>query len=138
MKSLQESGDRDRITSVVILLAQDFCKSRNMNHRKGGLIGLAAASIGVAPDIELYLHLLVAPVLECFDDQDARVCYYACESMYNITKVARNCVVKYFNQIFDGFCKLFGHLDVDVKNGTLQFILFSHSLFIFGFYAHIM
>ena len=56
---MQESGDKDRITSVVILLAQDFCKSRNMNHRKGGLIGLAAASIGMAPDIDLYLHLLV-------------------------------------------------------------------------------
>ena len=26
---------------------------------------------------------LVQPVLVCFDDQDARVCYYACESLYN-------------------------------------------------------
>jgi vacuole morphology and inheritance protein 14 len=69
-------------------------------------------------DIQRYLHLLLPPVLECFDDQESRVCYYACESLYNISKVARNHVLKYFNQIFDGLCKLFAHVDVDVKNGA--------------------
>ena len=118
IKSLQESGDQDRIQSVLITLSQDFCKSRNSNQRKGGLIGLAAASIGLLPDIENYLHLLVSPVLECFDDQESRVVYYACEAMYNITKVAKISILTYFNQIFDGLCRLFGHVDVDVKNGA--------------------
>jgi vacuole morphology and inheritance protein 14 len=79
---------------------------------------LAAASIGLLPDIDNYLHLLVSPVLECFDDQESRVVYYACEAMYNITKVAKISILKYFNQIFDGLCRLFGHVDVDVKNGA--------------------
>lgn len=57
-------------------------------------------------------------MLECFDDPESRVCYYACESMYNIAKVARVAVLKHFNQIFDGLCKLFAHVDVDVKNGA--------------------
>jgi vacuole morphology and inheritance protein 14 len=69
-------------------------------------------------DIQRYLHLLLPPVIECFDDQESRVCYYACESLYNISKVARNHVLRYFNQIFDGLCKLFAHADVDVKNGA--------------------
>ena len=88
---------------------------------KGGLIGLAAAAIGLMEEIDLYLHYLVAPVLECFDDQEARVCYYACESMYNITKVAKTSVLKYFNQIFDGLCTLFAHVDAEVKNGKLLY-----------------
>lgn len=71
----------------------------------------------------MYLHLFVPPVLECLDDADARVVYYACEAMYNITKAARGSILKYFNQIFDGLCKLFSNVDVDVKNGNIIFLL---------------
>jgi len=45
-------------------------------------------------------------VLACFTDQDARVRYYACESMYNIAKVAKGEVLPYFNDIFDALCKV--------------------------------
>jgi vacuole morphology and inheritance protein 14 len=118
IKTLQESGEKDRISNVINLLAQEFALSKNVHHRKGGLIGLAAAAIGLVTDIERYLHLLIPPVLQCFDDPESRVCYYACESLYNISKVARTSVLKYFNQIFDGLVKLFAHVDVDVKNGA--------------------
>ena len=46
------------------------------------------------------------PVLACFVDQDARVRYYACESMYNIAKVAKGEILRYFNHIFDALCKV--------------------------------
>lgn len=46
------------------------------------------------------------PVLACFSDQDARVRYYACESMYNIAKVAKGEILVYFNQVFDALCKV--------------------------------
>jgi vacuole morphology and inheritance protein 14 len=118
IKACQENGEKDRISSVINLLAQEFTRSRNVNHRKGGLIALAASAIGLAPEIDLFLNLLIPPVLECFDDQEPRVCYYACESLYNISKVARTSILRYFNQIFDGLCKLFAHVDVDVKNGA--------------------
>jgi len=118
IKGLQEAGDKERIANVINLLAQEFARSRNVHHRKGGLIGLAASSIGLVPDIDRYLHLLIPPVIECFDDPESRVCYYACESLYNISKVARTSVLRYFNQIFDGLCKLFAHVDIDVKNGA--------------------
>lgn len=32
--------------------------------------------------------------------------YYACESLYNIAKVARGHILSYFNEIFDGLCKV--------------------------------
>lgn len=118
VKTLLEQNDREKIISVIQLLSQDFTRSRNVHHRKGGLIGLAATSIGLGNEIEPYLSYLIPPVLECFDDSESRVCYYACESMYNISKVARVLILAYFNQIFDGLCKLFAHVDVDVKNGA--------------------
>jgi hypothetical protein len=33
--------------------------------------------------------------------------YYACESLYNIAKVARQAILPHFNPIFEGLCKLF-------------------------------
>lgn len=60
-------------------------------------------------ELARYLDEIVPPVLACFTDQDARVRYYACESMYNIAKVAKGEVLPYFNDIFDALCKV-GHL----------------------------
>ena len=46
------------------------------------------------------------PVLACFTDQDARVRYYACESMYNIAKVAKGEILPFFNEVFDALSKV--------------------------------
>ena len=54
----------------------------------------------------MHLPELVQPVLTCFEDQDARVRYYACESLYNISKVARGAVLVFFNNMFEGLCKV--------------------------------
>ncbi|KAG5176145.1 vacuolar protein 14 C-terminal Fig4p binding-domain-containing protein [Tribonema minus] len=118
VRSLQESRDTDRICSIIALLGQDFATSTNANHRKGGLIGLAATAIGLMSSTKLYLDALLPPVLHCLDDPESRVRYYACESLYNIAKVARQDMLAYFNQIFDGLCKLFADVDMDVKNGS--------------------
>ncbi|DAZ98395.1 TPA: hypothetical protein N0F65_000109 [Lagenidium giganteum] len=109
---------RLRIPAIIDLLGSDFACSTNANHRKGGLIGLAATAIGLMHDAHMYLDKLLPPVLHCFDDPESRVRYYACESLYNIAKVARGHILQYFNQIFDGLCKLFADVDVDVKNGA--------------------
>lgn len=55
-----------------------------------------------------YLGEIVPPVLACFSDQDARVRYYACESMYNIAKVAKGEILLFFNEIFDALAKVRG------------------------------
>ena len=57
-------------------------------------------------DVAQYLKIIVPPVLACFGDQDARVRYYACESMYNIAKVAKGEILLFFNDIFDALCKV--------------------------------
>lgn len=102
---------RQRIPAIIELLGNDFACSSNANHRKGGLIGLAATAIGLMHDAHMYLDKLLPPVLHCFDDPESRVRYYACESLYNIAKVARGHILQYFNQIFDGLCKV-GFVDI--------------------------
>ena len=118
VKSLQESGNSAMVHSVLLVLSKDFCTSMNANYRKGGLIGIAATAIGLMGNTRLYLDAMLPPVLQCFDDPESRVRYYACESLYNIAKVARTAILRYFNEIFDGLTKLFADVDVDVKNGA--------------------
>lgn len=109
---------QERIRGVLDVLVKQFAGSQQPNSRKGGLIGLAAAAIALMDDTPLYLAHILPPVLKCFIDSDARVRYYACESLYNVTKVARSHVLVYFNEIFDGLCRLYGDSDDDVKNGA--------------------
>ncbi|KAJ5088771.1 Protein VAC14 [Penicillium angulare] len=113
-------SEHDKIQKIVEQLCHDYAYAVHQPHaRNGGLIGLAAASIalgseGVAP----YLKEIVPPVLACFSDQDARVRYYACESMYNIAKVAKGEVLLFFNEIFDALAKLASDSELSVKNGA--------------------
>ncbi len=57
-------------------------------------------------EAQKYRSDLVPSVLACFSDPDSRVRYYACEALYNIVKVLRGGVLIYFNEIFDGLCKV--------------------------------
>lgn len=120
IKQLQENGNVPRIRAIVKMLGQDFCRSTNANHRKGGLIGLAATAIGLMHKAHLYLDTLLPPVLHCFDDPESRVRYYACESLYNIAKVARGHILRFFNQIFDGLCKV-GNILLRLSSATHVF-----------------
>lgn len=98
------ADDKTKIYNVIKTLTLSFTESKVAHQRKGGLIGLAACAIGLSNDIDKYLDLLIPPVIKCFDDTESRICYYACEAMYNISKVARAGTLRYFNQIFDGLC----------------------------------
>ncbi|CAI6334619.1 unnamed protein product [Periconia digitata] len=111
--------DFDRIQKIVHQLCHEYAYAVHQPHaRNGGLIGLAAASIALGPEVARYLEEIVPPVLACFSDQDARVRYYACESMYNIAKVAKGEILLYFNQVFDALCKLAADSELSVKNGA--------------------
>ena len=57
------------------------------------------------PSIKEYISELVPPIIKCFADTDSRVRYYACEALYNVSKVARDDVLLFFNRIFDSLSK---------------------------------
>ncbi|KAF2083325.1 vacuole morphology and inheritance protein [Saccharata proteae CBS 121410] len=113
------ANDHDRIQKIVSQLCSEYAYAIHQPHaRNGGLIGLAAASIALGGEVARYLEEIVPPVLACFGDQDARVRYYACESMYNIAKVAKGEILLYFNEVFDALCKLAADSEMSVKNGA--------------------
>jgi len=118
VKGLSPKDDRPQIARIVEYLTDNFINSPNANHRKGGLLAMAAIAIGLGGEIYVLITEIVMPVLKCFSDQDSRVRYYACESMYNVAKVSRGQILVFFNDIFDGMCKLCADPDVHVKNGT--------------------
>ncbi|KAF7883868.1 hypothetical protein EAF00_011180 [Botryotinia globosa] len=119
IRDLTAAKEFDKIKKIIQQLCNDYAYAVHQPHaRNGGLIGLAAAAIALGPDLARYLDEIVPPVLACFTDQDARVRYYACESMYNIAKVAKGEVLPYFNDIFDALCKLGADSELSVKNGA--------------------
>ncbi|KAL4881947.1 vacuolar protein 14 C-terminal Fig4p binding-domain-containing protein [Aspergillus karnatakaensis] len=97
-------GDHPVIQKIVDQLCHDYAYAVHQPHARNG----------VAP----YLKEIVPPVLACFTDQDARVRYYACESMYNIAKVAKGEILLFFNEIFDALSKLASDSELSVKNGA--------------------
>ncbi|PWA26378.1 ARM repeat superfamily protein [Artemisia annua] len=128
VKQLTSVGDHDKISGLIKLLANEFAYSPQVNNRKGGLIGLAAATVGLrmllgfghyrgvftAP-----IHLqIIPPVINSFSDQDSRVRYYACEALYNIAKIVRGESIIHFNDIFDALCKLSADSDPNVQNAA--------------------
>ncbi|KAI1814120.1 vacuole morphology and inheritance protein [Poronia punctata] len=121
-KSIREqmvAKDYNRVQSIIQQLCDEYAYAVHQPHaRNGGLIGLAAAAIALGPELPRYLEIIVPPVLACFTDQDARVRYYACEAMYNIAKVAKGEILRYFNHIFDALCKLGADSELSVKNGA--------------------
>ncbi|KAG5439958.1 hypothetical protein PCANB_000240 [Pneumocystis canis] len=114
------NNDTIRIRQIIDILCQDFIysSSKVVNTTFGGLIGLAAVAIAIGQDVAEYLEDIVPPVLSCFSDQEHRVRYYACESMYNIAKVAKGQILLYFNEIFDALSKLSSDNEPSVKNGA--------------------
>ncbi|KAK8647535.1 hypothetical protein V6N13_121269 [Hibiscus sabdariffa] len=118
VRQLASSGDHEKISALINLLAMEFAYSPQANHRKGGLIGLAAATVGLTSEASQHLEQIVPPVLSSFSDQDSRVRYYACEALYNIAKVVRGDFIIFFNQIFNALCKLSADSDVNVQSAA--------------------
>ncbi|KAL7240174.1 hypothetical protein ACSBR2_005946 [Camellia fascicularis] len=118
VKQLAAAGDHDKITAVINLLTTEFTNSAQANHRKGGLIGLAAATVGLSSEAAQHLEQIVPPVLSSFSDQDSRVRYYACEALYNIAKVVRGDFIVFFNRIFDALCRLSADSDANVQSAA--------------------
>ena len=61
---------------------------------------------------------MLPAVCSLLQDQEARVRYYACESLYNISKVARENILEHFDRIFEGLCTLLEDPDSNVKEAA--------------------
>ncbi|KAK9805928.1 hypothetical protein WJX73_005859 [Symbiochloris irregularis] len=118
VKQHAAQGNNDRIGTIVNKLVKDYAFSAQANHRKGGLLCLAAAAVALAEQNQEYLGKVVPPVLSSLVDQDARVRYYACEALYNIAKVARDDFMPHFPDTFDALFRLCADNDSAVHQAT--------------------
>ncbi|KAJ9085706.1 hypothetical protein DSO57_1011408 [Entomophthora muscae] len=110
--------DYEPIRNITSYLVREFAFAHFPHAKNGGLIGLAAIAIALGSEVDDFLDDIIPPVLACFGDQDARVRYYACEAMYNIAKVAKGNVLRFFNEIFDALSKLASDTDLQTKNAA--------------------
>lgn len=47
-----------------------------------------------------------------------RVRYFACESLYNVVKVARSAIIPFFPELFSALSRLVADSDQTVKDGS--------------------
>ncbi|CAG9766280.1 unnamed protein product [Ceutorhynchus assimilis] len=118
VKEFAANNNTGQIKRILKILGQDFVLSQNPHARKGGLIGLAAIAIALGKDTGGYTDELIKPILGCLSDQDLRVRYYACESLYNVVKVSRSAVLPYFSPIFNALSKVATDSDQNIKNAS--------------------
>ncbi|KAI3709567.1 hypothetical protein L2E82_39333 [Cichorium intybus] len=118
IKQLIVAGDDDKINAMINLLTHEFTSSNQTSHRKGGLIGLAAITVGLSAEAAQHLEEIVPPVINSFSHQHSKFRYYACEALYNIAKVVRGDFIVFFNQIFDALCKLSADSDPNVESAA--------------------
>ncbi|KAF3988921.1 hypothetical protein FT663_01515 [Candidozyma haemuli var. vulneris] len=85
----------------------------------GAITALGSVSVALGSfAIAYFLDDIVRPIFRTFKDTDARVRYYACESLYNISKIARGEILLYFNELFDILCILVTDTESSVKNAA--------------------
>lgn len=87
--------------------------------KMGAITALGSVSVALGTlAIAYFLEDIVKPIFATFRDTDARVRYYACESLYNIAKIARGEILLYFNEVFDILCILVTDTESLVKNAA--------------------
>ncbi|GAA5831231.1 hypothetical protein JCM11251_007801 [Rhodosporidiobolus azoricus] len=121
LRELVHAGTVESEQKLRLVIAQlcELAGTRNQsNARSGGAMGLASLAIALGPRLADYLGAIILPVLACFEDHDSKLRYFACESMYNIAKVAQGELLVYFNELFDTLSKLHADTDQSVKNGA--------------------
>ncbi|KAL3233431.1 Vacuole morphology and inheritance protein 14 [Nakaseomyces bracarensis] len=110
----------ERIEQIIGHLCKDYAYALHQPMaRNAGLMGLAATAIALGPGkVGTYLPQILPPVLACFGDQNDQVRFYACESLYNIAKIAKGEILIYFNEIFDVLCKISADTENSVKGAA--------------------
>jgi vacuole morphology and inheritance protein 14 len=119
VKEFAAHNNTAQIKRLLKVLGQDFATSHNPHGRQGGLISLSAMAVGLgSANTAKYTEELIHPILACFNDADLRVRYYACESLYNVIKVARSAILPHFTDIFGALSKSICDSEQNVKNAT--------------------
>ncbi|CAH6721230.1 vacuole morphology and inheritance protein 14 [[Candida] jaroonii] len=117
-KSALARNDSQTIYNIVKELG-DLTVGDTNSARMGAITALGSVSVALGSfPIAYFLDDIIKPIFATFRDTDARVRYYACESLYNIAKIARGEILVYFNEVFDILCILITDSESSVKNAA--------------------
>ncbi|KAJ2806309.1 hypothetical protein H4R20_001734 [Coemansia guatemalensis] len=114
-----EADDEQKIYQLVAELSTDYATSEKDAARIGGLVALAATAVALTHiNIRPFLPHMVPPMVSALSDGESKVRYFACESLYNVAKVSRGHILRWFNDIFDGLARVTADSVKTVKDGA--------------------
>lgn len=117
-KSALARNDSQTIFKIIAELTELTNDGTN-SAKMGAITALGSVSVALGSfAIAYFLEEIIKPIFATFRDTDARVRYYACESLYNIAKIARGEILLYFNEVFDILCILVADTESSVKNAA--------------------
>lgn len=117
----KQAVQRDDIQSVHKIIEEltELTHGGSNSAKMGAITALGSVSVALGSfAIAYFLEQIITPIFATFKDTDARVRYYACESLYNIAKIARGEILLYFNEVFDVLCILVTDTESSVKNAA--------------------
>ncbi|KAJ2695169.1 hypothetical protein GGH99_000303 [Coemansia sp. RSA 1285] len=114
-----DADDEQRIYELLAELSTEYATSEREASRIGGLVALAATAVALTHlNIRPFLPHIVPPIVSALSDGESKVRYFACESLYNVTKVSRGHILRWFNDIFDGLARVTADSVKTVKDGA--------------------
>ncbi|KAJ2390511.1 hypothetical protein GGI05_003198, partial [Coemansia sp. RSA 2603] len=114
-----DADDEQKIYRLITELSTDFATSEKEAARIGGLVALAATAVALTHiNIRPFLPHMVPPMVSALSDGESKVRYFACESLYNVAKVSRGYILRWFNDIFDGLARVTADSVKTVKDGA--------------------
>lgn len=117
-KAALARNDSATISKIIAELTE-LANGGSTSAKMGAITALGSVSVALGSfAIAYFLEDIVSPIFATFRDTDARVRYYACESLYNIAKIARGEILLYFNEVFDILCILVTDTESSVKNAA--------------------
>jgi vacuole morphology and inheritance protein 14 len=121
IKTLLSNKNPGQIKKFLDVIQNELLNSANPANRKGGLLGYAAIAIALAGEQKMsidYLPYLIPPILSCMKDNDSKIRFQACESLYNIVKAMREISLLQFNEVFENLTRLVADLDEEVRKSA--------------------
>ena len=123
VRALVHQHELERVQAILLLLSDDYVRSTNEDARKGGVVALAAAAIGLKKvsnnsSSDDCRDLILASVVHACQDHSQRVRYYATESLFNVIKVMPALAIQHFFILYEILRSLYADVDVDVRSGA--------------------
>lgn len=116
-------GKSDKLDELLENINRTYIQANDQQMKKSGYIALAAIGLGLLSDHSVaieYFPKILKPVLEGMKENDTKVKFQACETMYNIAKSFRTIILPEINEIFKTLLRIIADTDENIKSIAMQ------------------